>query len=270
MMKCINRYSIIYLLQIVLNITFMALLIWYYSTTEVSIQLAVFFPLDLAQFPVIFALFCLLLVFLICDIVFFIKSINQAMKGFVEDSVKKARFIIPIVFVFFAQICFFAPAGMTKTKNNLEKQPFAVSCIGNYNTDFSDRTPYRGDYITCEKNAFGKAGYLEKSISYEHRYIESRLEFLCSYQQCSVKQLEDKFSMYSEETLSLKYKTVGDGYTLFYETGKNENADYSLYIKKDNMVFFSTFSKQNVKDFDYTKEQFVADSLSVFNEWDKF
>lgn len=270
MRKYINRYSINYFIQIVLNIVFIALMVWYYNTSTVSVQLLTIFPYDLAQYPVVFVFLSLLIVFLICDIVFFIQAIHQTKHGVIEDSVKKARFIIPIVFIFFAQLCFFVPAGLTKTKNNLENQPSVVSDINSYNTDFLDEAPYREDYITCEKNAFGKAGYLESELSYEQKYIESNLNFLCSYQQCSVKQLEDKFSMYSEETLSLKYKTVGDGYTLFYETGKNENTDYSLYIKKDNMVFFSTFSKQNVKDFDYTKEQFVADSLSVFNEWDKF
>lgn len=268
--KYVNRYVINYSIQVILNIVFIVLMVWYYNTSTVSVQLLTIFPYDLAQYPVVFVFLSLLIVFLICDIVFFIQAIHQTKHGVIEDSVKKARFIIPIVFIFFAQLCFFVPAGLTKTKNNLDNQPSVVSDINSYNTDFLDETPYREDYITCEKNAFGKAGYLESELSYEQKYIESNLNFLCSYQQCNVKWIEDKFENYSEYDIALENKMIGDCYTMYYETDKDGTTDYSLYIEKDNTVFFSTFSICNVDDFDYTKEQFVDDSLSVFNEWDKF
>lgn len=270
MRKYINRFTVNYFIQLVLNIVFIALLIWYYNISTVSVQLLTILPYDLAQYPVVFALLSLLIVFLICDIVFFIQTIHQTKHGVIEDWVKKARFVIPIVFIFFAQLCFFVPVGLTKVKNNLENQPTIVSDIYSYKTDFLDEAPYRDGYITCEKNAFGKAGYLESSLSYENGFAQSELEFFCSYQQCRANIIKDKFEKYYEEDVSLKNKIVGDGYTFYYETDKDGAIDYSLYIEKDSTVFFSTFTKYNINDFNYTKEQFIDDSLSVFNEWDKF
>lgn len=270
MSKYINRCSINYLFQIVLNIVFIALIFWYYNISAVNVQLMVFVPYDLAQYPIIFLLIGLLIALLICDAVFLIKTINQIKHGVIEDSVKKARFVIPIVFIFFAQLFFFVPVGLTKVKNNLENQPSVVSAISNYKTDFSNETPYRDSYLTCEKNAFGKAGYLESNLSYEHEFIESNLNLLCSYQQCKVKCIEDKFEKYTEDDIALENKMVVNGFTMYYETDNDTAVYYSLFIEKGNIVFFSTFSKENANDFDYTKEQFVEDSLSVFNEWDKF
>ena len=45
---------------------------------------------------------------------------------------------------------------------------------------------------------------------------------------------------------------------------------YSLLIENGDKLFYSKFSAEDVNDFEYSKEQFVSDSLSVFNDWDKF
>ena len=81
--------------------------------------------------------------------------------------------------------------------------------------------------------------------------------------------IKSKFEGYDKDDIVLKNKSDGDGYTLYYENDEKGYA-YSLLVENGDKLFYSKFSAEDVNDFEYSKEQFVSDSLSVFNDWDKF
>lgn len=82
---------------------------------------------------------------------------------------------------------------------------------------------------------------------------------LCAFGMTSAKNVLDK-----EPSVVSQIK----GYAL--KDSDEKGYAYSLLIENGDKLFYSKFSAEDVNDFEYSKEQFVSDSLSVFNDWDKF
>ena len=91
------------------------------------------------------------------------------------------------------------------------------------------------------------------------------VNFTCSLQESNSSLIKSKFEGYDKDDIVLKNKSDGDGYTFYYDSDEKGYA-YSLLIEKGDKLFYSRFSAENVNDFEYSKEQFVSDSLSVFND----
>ena len=105
-------------------------------------------PIDLFQFSVAFSVLGLLVIFLIVELVFMILAIKQTKKGDLDDSVKKARFILPIVFIFLLHFAFWVPIGLTKSTSTLTNPPIIASKTSD--KDIFDEEPYIENI--CEKN----------------------------------------------------------------------------------------------------------------------
>ena len=211
-----------------------------------------------------------LVLLLLFELILLVISIKQTKKGEVSGFVKAARFVLPIVFVVSFIIVCICAFGMTSAKNILDKEPSVVSQIKDYALKDSDKSISDNYYLTCEKNSLGKAGFIDCDKSYFDKYGNScDVNFTCSLQESHSSLIKSKFEGYDKDDIVLKNKSDGDGYTLYYDSNEKGYA-YSLLIENGDKLFYSKFSAEDVNDFEYSKEQFVSDSLSVFNDWNKF
>ncbi len=107
-----------------------------------------------------------------------------------------------------------------------------------------------------------KAGYLEKFYNDN----DVTIKLLCTYQQANYKFINDKFEKLSENDYSFKNKEEKDNYTLYYEAGDNSSS-YALTVIKGDYRYIAIFECENTSENSYSVDDFVSDSLNVYNEW---
>ena len=257
-MKKVNKYILNYSLQIVLNIVLILLIVWFSTQRTIDTVLVVTFPFNLFQFTAAFSVLALLSVFLIVEILLLVLAVKQTKRGVLDNKVKKAGIILPILFVILLQFAFWIPLGLTDSKYDLTNIPtFAIKT--------SDDEMFSGkpfiDTI-CEKNILGKAGY------YDNTYVADKgsVSFVCSYHESYKNILQTKFVNDSVEDITLKNKITGDEYTAFYGT-KNGAKQYTFLIQKGNIYFEAIYRNEDIDEFDYSIQEFVDDSLTIYNQW---
>ena len=265
-----KKYQINYAVQSMLAVVGIVLLLIFYKMSCINTGLLTVIPGDLAQYIIFIGVLVALVLLLLFELILLVISIKQTKKGEFSGFVKAARFVLPIVFVISFTIVCLCAFGMTSAKNVLDKEPSIVSQIKDYALKDSDESISNHYYLTCEKNSLGKAGFIYCDKSYFDKYGNSPdVNFTCSLQESNSSLIKSKFEGYDKDDIVLKNKSDGDGYTLYYENDEKGYA-YSLLIENGDKLFYSKFSAEDVNDFEYSKEQFVSDSLSVFNDWDKF
>lgn len=265
-----KKYQINYAVQSMLAVVGIVLLLIFYKMSYINTGLLTVIPGDLAQYIIFIGALIALVLLLLFELILLVISIKQTKKGEVSGFVKAARFVLPIVFVVSFIIVCLCAFGTTSAKNILDKEPSVVSQIKDYALKDSDKSISDNYYLTCEKNSLGKAGFIDCDKSYFDKYGNScDVNFTCSLQESHSSLIKSKFEGYDKDDIVLKNKSDGDGYTLYYDSNEKGYA-YSLLIENGDKLFYSKFSAEDVNDFEYSKEQFVSDSLSVFNDWNKF
>lgn len=254
MNKTSKKYIMNYFLQVILNIILISLIVWYCSKTTIEYFLFLTLPVDLFQFSVAFSVLGLLVIFLIAELVFMILVIKQTKKGDLDDSVKKARFILPIVFIFLLHFAFWVPIGLTKSTSTLTNSPIFASKTSD--KDIFDEEPYIGNI--CEKNILGKAAYYENDIL--------SVNFSCYYHEAYTDFMKTRFINESEKDIALQKKVTGNGYVAYYGTKYGAKC-YTFLIQKGNIFYSSTYYNEDVDDFEYSFQEFIKDSLSIYNQW---
>lgn len=230
-------------------------------------------------FMVLLLLAVLLLVFFIVELI--LLFLNNRFKN---DYSKKYRVeltmkILPFAFLFLSIVVISVSLATVKT---LKIIPSDTKVVGIFNEIREDKYEYDvTSYSNCEKNGLAKIGYFKQSTGFEYDYDEymfkgnnntetGAAEFSCWYQQSDNKFILSKIQQ-SNISYALKNEEQGENYTLYYETGNNNYISYALVIEYDNTYFVSTFeSKINTRFEDYSKEQFLSDSLSIFNLYNSF
>ena len=126
------------------------------------------------------------------------------------------------------------------------------------------------------KNSLGKACsyerncYIEKERSSLFGNDTGKINFECIYQQSKYKFVRDKFEGYAPELYQYENAENFDGYSVYYRQNDNRVL-YSLIKDDENGNFIATFeSYDNSYLNDYTRQQFIDDSLSIYNEWQEF
>lgn len=273
MKKVINLYSVIYSIHLILNIVCMFLVYKYYDFIEIQRELIVYISFDLPQFISIILIELLLLIFLIISLVFLIKSINEGKKESFSKSTKLSTIILPLVFVMLLSFSF-VPIGTAKYKNYLE----ADVSVSNVFEQLENDGESVKQYIICEKNSLGKAGYYEKicflngnSEDFAGNDVsDGEIDFLCSYQESDYDFINKKFERYENKDYALKHTEITDDYVLYYRQNDTD-VSYALIIEDENKYFVSTYDSSDNKYInDYSKQQFVNDSLSIYSEWSSF
>lgn len=265
MNKYINRYTILYTVQLVLNIICFVLVDKYYSFIDIPISLLDFFAFELSQIVVLIVLMVLLLIFFVVTLIFLIVALIQSKNSDVINPVRKSTIILPLVFVFLLQFSVIVPAISTRSVQNIANKPVASNSF-----EQVQESGFEVDrYCICEKNLLGKAAYFEQN-TFLTESSKDEANFLCSYQKGNHDFVNNKFERYENNCYKLINEASTDEYTFYYESD-DEHTSYSMIIEKDEIRFVATFDTYNNDYFDsYSKENFISDSLEIFNEWDSF
>ena len=78
--------------------------------------------------------------------------------------------------------------------------------------------------------------------------------------------MKTRFINESEKDIALQKKVTGNGYVAYYGT-KYGTKYYTFLIQKSNIFYSSTYYNEDVDDFEYSFQEFIKDSLSIYNQW---
>lgn len=244
-------------IQLLLNIVCMILVYMYVTKIKIPVQLYVGFEFlnDLYLSFAGYLFFLLLIVFNIITIICIVSEIINLKNKNTDNSSVKRIIIIPLVFIFCFQLVGAIPAATQKIKD-----------VSDVNLSFDDE--YSGvisdldSYYICVDNPIAKAGYLEKY------YIDNNqdIRFLCSYQQGKYSFFNDDFEIIDESEYSFKNKVEKEKYTLYYDLDGN-SVSYALTVIKNDFRYIAIFNDENLLKNSYSIEDFVNDSMSIYDEW---
>lgn len=233
----------------------MILVYSYVIKTKIPVELDVEFPIDLYFSFAGYLLLLLLIVFNIITIICIVYEIINLKNKNTDNSSVKRIIIIPLVFIFCFQLVVAIPAATQKIKN-----------VSDVNLSFDDE--YSGvisdlkSYYICVDNTIAKAGYLEKYYTDNNQNIR----LLCSYQQGKYRFLNDDFEIIDESEYSFKNKVEKGKYTLYYDIDGN-SVSYALTVIKNDFRYIAIFNDENLLKDSYSIEEFVNDSMSIYDEW---
>ncbi|MGN0533477.1 MAG: hypothetical protein ACI4IK_03880 [Eubacterium sp.] len=263
MKQNINKYTVAYAIQLVLNIICIILVYNYYSFIDIPIKLMAGFAFDLPHFLSIIIIEILLCLFFIATLVSFVISVKQSRDNGVKKPVRILTIILPLIFVFLCMLSVGIPIAAAQAMYFPSQEPSVAVLFNDLKNSENDVSTYS----ICEKNNLGKAAYYEQNAFLEEK---GEIEFLCSYQESDCKFIQNKFERIDNKYYALKNEEAKDNYTLYYEQG-DDSISYSILIEEDGKYFVSTFDSYNNDYFNsYSKEQFVSDCLGLYNEWSNF
>lgn len=244
-------------IQLLLNIVCMILVYMYVTKIKIPVQLYVGFEFlnDLYLSFAGYLFFLLLIVFNIITIICIVSEIINLKNKNTDNSSVKRIIIIPLVFIFCFQLVGAIPAATQKVKN------FSDVNLS-FDDEYSDAISDLDSYYICVDNPIAKAGYLEKY------YIDNNqdIRFLCSYQQGKYSFFNDDFEIIDESEYSFKNKVEKEKYTLYYDLD-GDSVSYALTVIKNDFRYIAIFSDENLLKDSYSIEDFVNDSLSIYDEW---
>lgn len=233
----------------------MILVYKYVIKTKIPVEMYDGFPNNLYLSFAGYLLFLLLIVFNIITIICIVSEIINLKNKNTDNSSVKRIIIIPLAFIFCFQFVVAIPAATQKVKN-----------VSDVNLSFDDE--YSGvisdldSYYICVDNPIAKTGYLEKY------YIDNNqdIRFLCSYQQGKYSFFNDDFEIIDESEYSFKNKVEKEKYTLYYDVD-GDSVSYALTVIKNDFRYIAIFSDENLLKDSYSIEDFVNDSLRIYDEW---
>lgn len=244
-------------IQLLLNIICMILVYSYAIKTKIPVELDVEFPIDLYFSFAGYLLLLLLIVFNIITIICIVSEIINLKNKNTDNSSVKRIIIIPLVFIFCFQLVVAIPAATQKIKN--------VSDVNlSFDDDYSGVISDLDSYYICVDNPIAKAGYLEKYYTDNNQNIR----LLCSYQQGKYSFLNDDFEIIDESEYSFKNKVEKEKYTLYYDID-GDSVSYALTVIKNDFRYIAIFNDENLLKDSYSIEEFVNDSMSIYDEWSR-
>ncbi|WP_290910596.1 hypothetical protein [Eubacterium sp.] len=235
----------------------MILVYMYVTKIKIPVQLYVGFEFlnDLYLSFAGYLFFLLLIVFNIITIICIVSEIINLKNKNTDNSSVKRIIIIPLVFIFCFQLVGAIPAATQKVKNFSDVN---LSFDDEYSGVISDLDSY---YIFVD-NPIAKAGYLEKY----YRDNNQDIRFLCSYQQGKYSFFNDDFEIIDKSEYSFKNKVEKEKYTLYYDLD-GDSVSYALTVIKNDFRYIAIFNDENLLKDSYSIEDFVNDSLSIYDEW---
>lgn len=242
-------------IQLLLNIICMILVYRYVIKIKIPVEMYDGFLNDLFLSFAGYLFFLLLIVFNIITIICIVSEIINLKNKNTDNSSVKRIIIIPLAFIFCYQLVVAIPAATQKIKDVSDVN---LSFDDEYSSVISDLDSY---YI-CVDNPIAKAGYLEKY------YIDNNqdIRFLCSYQQGKYSFFNDDFEIIDESEYSFKNKVEKEKYTLYYDLD-GDSVSYALTVIKNDFRYIAIFNDENLLKDSYSIEDFVNDSLSIYDEW---
>lgn len=233
----------------------MILVYRYVIKTKIPVEMYDGFLNDLYLSFAGYLFFLLLIVFNIITIICIVSEIINLKNKNTDNSSVKRIIIIPLAFIFCFQFVVAIPAATQKIKN------FSDVNLS-FDDEYSDAISDLDSYYICVDNPIAKAGYLEKY------YIDNNqdIRFLCSYQQGKYSFLNDDFEIIDESEYSLKNKVEKEKYTLYYDLD-GDSVSYALTVIKNDFRYIAIFNDENLLKDSYSIEDFVNDSLSIYDEW---
>lgn len=277
MNKKADIYNVFLIVDLLLTVFSAVILYEVYNFTFIYPDAPELRTTNVGFFMALLLLAVLLLVFFIVELV--LLFLNNRFKN---DYSKKYRVevtmkILPFAFLFLSIVVISVSLATVKT---LKIIPNDIKAVGIFNEIREDKYEYDvTSYSNCEKNSLAKIGYFMQSTGFEYDYDEYMFkgnnnaetgtsEFFCWYQQSDKEYILSKIQQ-SNISYALKNEEIGENYTLYYETGNNNYIAYSLVIEKENIYFVATFeSKYNTRFNNYSKEQFLSDSMSIFQQYE--
>lgn len=259
-------YSIIYSVELIIISVLAVLLYKYYQFIYIPEYLLTAFPINLSQFisMIIFAI--LLVLYFVITLALLIKTMFGDRD--VDKSLKVSAFVLPIVFAMLFPIVFFTPMAGTKVDYNSSFEPNVTQVMEKVeNAEITKES-------ISEKNVLGKACYYQKKCYLESESMvenDCELDYLCIYQESDKEFIQRKFerSFYVED---YDKKIEKDNYTLYYsDDGEDGYVNYDMIIQEGNAYFTAGYSSINCEYGDeYSMDEFVEDSLKLYEAWVSF
>lgn len=243
------------IIQLLLNIVCMILVYSYVIKTKIPVEMYVGFLNNLYLSFAGYLLLLLLIVFNIITIICIASEIINVKNKNTDNSSVKRIIIIPLAFIFCFQLVVAIPAATQKIKS-------ASDVNLSFDDEYSGAISDLDSYYICVDNPIAKAGYLEKYYADNNQNIR----LLCSYQQGKYSFLNDDFEIIDESEYSLKNKVESEKYTLYYDLDGN-SISYALTVIKNDFRYIAIFNDENLLKDSYSIEDFVNDSLSIYDEW---
>lgn len=266
-------YVFVFSIELLFSVACMLLVYKYYDFKEIPEQLLVDVGVNLGEFITIFLIELMLLIFFVLQLFFLIKVIKYGSDSKQYKSFNRGLIVFPIVFFLITPFLLVIPTLSTpftqlsdqnivicSTFDDLQKSGFEIA-----------------KYSVCEKNVLGKAGYYEQNTFFnnideldEEQFVNKEIygdaRFLCSYQSSNYDFFTNKFERYERENYILKNQEIKEEYILYYEQD-NDQTKYRLLIENGEEYYIAKFDSFDNDFFNnYTKETFVKDSLSIYNE----
>ena len=279
MKKCIINYT----LQLVLTLTLIAAIVGYYLKLQVDPPLVTGVPFDLAQFYMVIGLFCLTILHFMLLLVFLTAAVRQRKKPDVCHSLSTARFVLPVLFIFLVPFMFTFSFLATDSYGTLQT-PLAVSTVCDdlqtraeaFKT--ADHAEINANPVSgCtkssvyEQNTMGKLGYAGVSYS-PYNSKDSSVDFTCYFADSKVDFVRKKICNTTDADFALKNKEQAGDYTLYYETTQEDDltvTEYTLAQETGSHLMWATCRVEQtaLRPVQYTKAQFIKDTLAVLDEW---
>lgn len=264
-----NFYTCIYLIYSVVSVLCIIAVLLFYKSMNIPLILFELFNFDIAKFLVIFAFLIIFIIFLIVNFIFSLKSIKQDSPNNIDTLVKKGIWVLPLIFLFIIQLALAVPIALTHSKNLQQDELCSISKfdeLSNKNIEVRNDYSYQENFLGKVVNLKEDAVIPDTTEDNGHWINGNSLIFSCYYRQSDYKTLLNKTEKFSVDLFE-KNKVENDGYTFYYET-ENDYISYSLRIENENEYFVSAFLASGDKAIcDYSKEQFISDSLSNYQKW---
>ena len=95
------------------------------------------------------------------------------------------------------------------------------------------------------------------------KYINECLKSIYDQKVC-----DDDFEIIDESEYSFKNKVEKGKYTLYYDID-GDSVSYALTVIKNDFRYRAIFNDENLLKDSYSIEEFVNDSMSIYDEWSR-
>lgn len=275
MEKRVNKYTIIYAVEFILNIILTVLIIYAFHSVEVGDCLEGAFNLGFTMLHFLILMLILLVLCMVFTAVFMILSVTALKRYRYRRLMKFGTILIPVMFILLLQFA----GGFVLIKHSHSGQASPEELCSD--SKFEElQEQYISTYLTYynKSNMLGKAVDLIQSVyipsndidSFENNnlaeYDDWRYE--CLYRKSNSSIMFNKFIKY--EINPNRYEMIKtDDYIVYYSILEN-NKEYIMVIETENTYFYSYFNSGGLRgSSDYILSDFIEDGLMNYRLWNE-
>lgn len=278
MEKRFNKYTIIYSIELILNVLLTVFFIYLFNVVKVGDSLEGAFNIEFTVLQYVFIMLILLFLFMALTTVFLILSAMNLKKYYYRRLIKLGTIILPVAFLLLLQFA----GGFVLINNSHSGQASSEELCSD--SKFEElQKQYIPTYLTYynESNVLGKAVDLIQSANipsndtnglkdsgYLLEYNDWKYE--CLFRKSSSSVIFNKFIKYDIDSNRNEYEIIEtDEYIAYYSVFKNYK-EYIMVIEAEDTYFYSYFNAYGlVGNSDYSLTDFIDDGLDNYRLWNE-